>query len=153
MAARSSSTWTALMTLLPAVSVASVNTCEKVAVTDRAADIVTSHESAVPAQAPLHSLKLAPAPGVAVSVTTSPLVKSAAQVDGQAIPPGELATDPAAEPRPATVSVKVAASIVNVWADEVPPAGVGLNTVTLAVPALAMFAAGTAAVSCVAPPK
>jgi hypothetical protein len=40
--------------------------------------------------------------------------------------------------------------MVNVSAPEVPPAGVGVNTVTEAVPAVAMSLAGTAAVNCVA---
>jgi hypothetical protein len=40
--------------------------------------------------------------------------------------------------------------IVKVSPDEVPPPGVGLNTVTVAVPAVAMFAAGTVAVTLVA---
>ena len=40
--------------------------------------------------------------------------------------------------------------IVNAFALDVPPPGVGLTTVTLAVPALAMSAAGTDALSCVA---
>jgi len=40
--------------------------------------------------------------------------------------------------------------IVKVNPDEVPPPGVGLNTVTVAVPAVAMFAAGTVAVNLVA---
>jgi hypothetical protein len=44
----------------------------------------------------------------------------------------------------------LAALIVKVWAFEVPPPGVGLNTVTVAVPADAMSAAVIAAVSWVA---
>jgi hypothetical protein len=40
--------------------------------------------------------------------------------------------------------------IVNVNPDEVPPPGVGLNTVTVVVPAVAIFAAGTTAVKLVA---
>jgi hypothetical protein len=43
-----------------------------------------------------------------------------------------------------------AAVLVKVWAEEVPPPGVGLKTVTLAVPAAAMSDAGMAAVSWVA---
>jgi hypothetical protein len=42
------------------------------------------------------------------------------------------------------------ALIVNVCAFDVPPPGVGLNTVTFAVPAVAMSAAVIAAVNCVA---
>jgi hypothetical protein len=42
----------------------------------------------------------------------------------------------------------LAALMVNVFAEEVPPPGVGLTTVTLAVPADAMSVAGIAAVSC-----
>jgi hypothetical protein len=45
-----------------------------------------------------------------------------------------------------------AALIVNVCAPDVPPPGVGLKTVTEAVPAVAMSLAGTAAVNCVALP-
>ena len=41
--------------------------------------------------------------------------------------------------------------IVKVWALEVAPPGAGLNTVTWAVPAVAMSAALIAAVNCVAP--
>jgi hypothetical protein len=40
--------------------------------------------------------------------------------------------------------------IVNVSPEDVPPPGVGLKTVTVAVPADAMFAAGTIAVTLVA---
>ena len=43
--------------------------------------------------------------------------------------------------------------MVNVSAPDVPPPGVGVNTVTEAVPAVAMSPAGTAAVNCVALPK
>ena len=44
----------------------------------------------------------------------------------------------------------LAALIVNVVALDVPPPGVGLKTVTLALPALPMSPAGTDALSCVA---
>ncbi len=43
-----------------------------------------------------------------------------------------------------------AALIVKVWALEVPPPGAGLNTVTVAVPAIDMSEAGIAAVNRVA---
>jgi len=44
-------------------------------------------------------------------------------------------------------STVLAAVIVKVWALEVPPPGVGVNTVTVAVPATAMSAGVIAAVS------
>lgn len=46
-----------------------------------------------------------------------------------------------------------AALIVKVRAPDVPPPGVGLNTVTEAVPAAATSLTGTAAVNCVALPN
>ncbi len=50
--------------------------------------------------------------------------------------------------RPVVVGTGLfAALIVKVWALEVPPPGAGLNTVTAAVPAVAMSEAGIAAVS------
>ena len=45
----------------------------KVAVTERAAVMVTEQEAAAPVHAPLQPLKVEPAGGVAVSVTTVPL--------------------------------------------------------------------------------
>src|SRR5439155_15416257 len=52
------------------------------------------------------------------------------------------------------VTVVVAlVEIVNVWAFEMPPPGVGLNTVTCAVPAVTMSAAAIAAVNCAAEAK
>jgi hypothetical protein len=43
--------------------------------------------------------------------------------------------------------------MVNVWGPETPPPGAGLNTVTWAVPAVAMSEAGMVAVSCVGETK
>ena len=57
-------------------------------------------------QAPLQPVKLEPAAGVAVSVTVVPLAKSVAQVAPQAMPAGELATEPFPVPALATVSVR-----------------------------------------------
>ena len=51
----------------------SVKLPEKVAVTERAAVMVTEQEAAVPVHAPLQPLKVEPAAGVAVSVTAMPL--------------------------------------------------------------------------------
>jgi len=125
-----------------------VKTFEKVAVTDRAAVMLTTQVTDVPPQAPLHSLKVAPPPADAVSVRELPFVKLATHVAGHPIPAGALVTAPGADPLTDTVSENVGAGlIVNVTAPETPPAGVGLNTVTLAAPALAMLAAGTGTVS------
>ena len=52
----------------------SVKLPEKVAVTERAAVMVTEQEAAVPVHAPLQPLKVEPAAGVAVNVTAMPLV-------------------------------------------------------------------------------
>src|SRR5438309_294112 len=49
-----------------------------------------------------------------------------------------------------TVVVVTLVEMVNVWAFETPPPGVGLNTVTCAVPPVTMSAATIAAVNCVA---
>src|SRR5262245_66505469 len=61
----------------------------KVAVTDIAALIVTV-QVPVPVQAPLQPVKVAPAAGVAVSVTAVPLLKAAEHVAPQLMPAGGL---------------------------------------------------------------
>src|SRR2546426_72256 len=83
------------------------------------------------------------------------------------VAPFQRTVDPFTNPVPLTVSVKAAPPTValigvspvivgmglltgNVCAAEVPPPGAGVNTVTCGVPAVAMSAAGIAAVSCVA---
>ena len=75
-------------------------TTPNVAVTELAAFMVTM-QVAVPEQAPLHPAKMVPAAGVAVSVTTVPLLKFTVQVPGQFMPPGLLVT----VPPPATATV------------------------------------------------
>src|SRR5262245_15021462 len=77
----------------------------KVAVTDIAALIVTVHVP-VPVQAPLQPVKVAPAAGVAVSVTAVPLPKAAEQVLPQLMPAGALVTVPGPAPARVTVSAK-----------------------------------------------
>src|SRR5437870_1229512 len=68
--------------------------CTKAAVTDVAAFIVTL-QVPVPVQPPpLQPVKVAPAAGVAVRLTTVPVVKAVEQVAPQAIPAGALVTVP-----------------------------------------------------------
>jgi hypothetical protein len=75
----------------------------KVAVTELAAFIVTVHVP-VPVHAPLQPVNVAPAAGVAVSVTAVPLLKAAEQVDPQLMPAGALVTVP--DPAPARLTVR-----------------------------------------------
>ena len=70
---------------------------ENVAVTFAAAFMVTVHVD-VPEQAPLHPPNVDPAAGVAVSVTTVPLRKLAAQALPQAMPDGVAETVPLPPP-------------------------------------------------------
>src|SRR5437667_436706 len=137
------------MTEPPAVSVESVKTFEKVAVTDRAAVMLTTQATEASLHAPLHALKMAPLPACAVSVTEAPLAKSAAHVAGHVIAAGALVTAPGAEPLTETVSENVGAGvIVNVAAPDVPPAGPGLKTVTWTTAPEARSAAGMSTASC-----
>ena len=80
MAVRSSSTCTALITVLPAEIAEfgpepSVNAFENDAVAVCVVFSVSPHDGLVPlgAQAPPHCLNVAPAPAVAVNVTTAPV--------------------------------------------------------------------------------
>src|SRR6266403_296346 len=80
--------------------------CMKVAVTEVAALIVTV-QVPVPVQPPpLQPVKVEPAAGVAVSVTTVPVVKAVEQVGSQAIPAGALVTAPLPVPALVTESAK-----------------------------------------------
>jgi hypothetical protein len=74
-----------------------------VAVTLRSALIVTV-QPPVPVHAPDQPAKVDPAAGVAIMPTVAPEVKSAAQVDPQLMPDGELVTVP--DPLPARVTVR-----------------------------------------------
>jgi hypothetical protein len=87
------------------------NVVVKVAVTARATDIVTV-QAVVPAQAPLHPEKVAPAAAVAVSVTTVPGENTAGHValGPQLIPAGWLTTVPG----PCAVTVRTKPWNVNV---------------------------------------
>jgi len=76
----------------------------------------------VPVQSPDQPAKVEPTAGVAVSVTTVALVKSAEHVAPQLIPAGELVTVPEPEPAFATVSVWLVDSVTVIFA--VGPVGV-----------------------------
>jgi hypothetical protein len=90
----------------PARLTVSANDCRaKVAVTELAAFIVTVH-APVPVHAPLQPVNVAPAAGVAVSVTAVPLLKDAEQVVPQLMPAGALVTVPGPAPARLTVSAK-----------------------------------------------
>src|SRR5437667_5568961 len=79
----------------------------KVAVTVVAAESVIMHEPVPEHPPPLQPVKVEPAAGVAVSVTTVPLAKLAVHVAPQVIPTGELVTVPLPVPALLTVSAKV----------------------------------------------
>jgi hypothetical protein len=58
------------------------------------AALIVTEQLPVPVQAPLQPIKLMPWAGVAVSVTSAPLLKLALHVEGQLMPEGLLVTDP-----------------------------------------------------------
>lgn len=92
----------------------------KVAVTDRAADIVTMQVLEVPEQAPLQPEKVYPPLAAAVNVTPDPVVKDAEQaLLGQVMPAAELVTEP--EPLTETVRVFVLDALELALAVEAPP--------------------------------
>src|SRR5438034_679532 len=76
----------------------------KAAVTVVAAESVIMHEPVPEHPPPLQPVKVEPAAGVAVSVTTVPLAKLAVHVAPQVIPTGELVTVPL--PVPALLTVR-----------------------------------------------
>src|SRR3989454_1016756 len=107
-----------------------------------------------------------PAPGLSAAVIAAVSWMVLTKVVVR-VAPFQRTVDPFTNPVPLTVSVKAAPPAValvgvspvivgmglstgNVCAAEVPPPGVGVNTVTCGVPAVAMSAAVIAAVSCVA---
>ena len=107
-AVRSSTMCTAFTAVVCATrgsSVKPLEVIEKLAVTARAALIVTV-QAPVPVQLPLQPVKVEPAPGAAVSVTTVPGVKEAEHVAPQEIPAGLLVTVPLPAPALETVSVE-----------------------------------------------
>jgi hypothetical protein len=108
----------------PAFETVSVRrtTVLKVAVTDRAELIVTSHVPVPEHPAPLQPAKTEPGAAVAVSVTTVPSVYCAAHVAPQSMPAGELVTVPVPAPAFVTVSMKVCAGVTVIGA--VGPVGV-----------------------------
>jgi hypothetical protein len=78
-----------------------------VAVTDRAALIVTEHVETAPLHAPVHPENVEPVAGVAVKVTTVPEVNVALHVAPHEMPPLDEVTVPPPVPLRATESVYV----------------------------------------------
>src|SRR5262247_4580445 len=97
-----------VMVPLPApllLTVSAMPCTAKVAVTDCAALIVTL-QVPVPVQAPLQPVKVEPAAGVAVRVTTVPVVKEVEHVAPHVMPAGALVMVPLPAPVLLTVSAK-----------------------------------------------
>src|SRR2546427_13063387 len=136
MAERRSVMCTALIAVPCAVSVASVNTAENVAVT-AVGPSATVQLGDAPPQLPFQLLKLASAAGASVSVTAL-TVNVPEHTEEQLIPAGGLTKLPTPEPLTATVSGNIWVGMVKVRAPDVPPPGNGLNTVSWGDPALAM---------------
>src|SRR5438093_9273155 len=93
------------------VSIRSAAFGANVAVTACAEPIVTAHEP--PVHAPLQPVRSEPPAGVAVSVTTVPETNAVAHVVGQAMPAGELETDPVPAPASVTVSMYEGGAALN----------------------------------------
>ena len=79
----------------------------KVAVTEAAALMVTTHVPVPEHPAPVHPSKLEPDAGVAVSVTTVPTLNGSEQSAPQSMPVGKLAMVPCPVPAAAAVSINV----------------------------------------------
>lgn len=107
MASRNSVICTAFASVTWAVRGSSVNVLEKVAVTDLSALIVTVQVVEVPLHAPPHSLKLAPDPADAVSVTLVLIAYTSEQSEPQLMPAGLLVTVPLADPAMVVCKVNV----------------------------------------------
>jgi hypothetical protein len=90
----------------------------KIAVTEAFADNVREQD-ALPLHAPDHPAKVEPVPGVAVRVTTDPLLKLALHVVPQLIPAGLLVTVPLPVPASVTLKTGCAAAPLNVAVTEV----------------------------------
>jgi hypothetical protein len=109
----------------------------KLTVTVRAAEVnLTVHVMPETVSHPVHPVKMENSTGVAVSVTTVPLLKSAEQVFPQLIPAGFEVTVPPS--RPVFVTVNGTRTVNGVALTPVP-----LDVVTLTVPLVAP--AGTVA--------
>lgn len=90
---------------VPAFATERLKVCKsKIAVTDFAASIVTTHVPA-PVQAPLQPVKMEPAEAVAAKVTEAPALKRGGAGCPQLIPVGEEVTVPAPVPVFVTDSV------------------------------------------------
>src|SRR5207247_8221929 len=90
---------------VPALETVRTKVCDaKVAVTVVAAETVTTHVPVPEQPPPLQPLKVEPAAGVALSVTTVPLAKLAVHVAPQLIRAGALVAGPL--PVPAGVTVR-----------------------------------------------
>src|SRR2546422_6798033 len=123
MAERRSVMCTAFIAVPCAVSVASVNTAENVAVT-AVGPSATVQLGDAPPQLPFQLLKLASAAGAPVSVTAL-TVKVPEHTEEQLIPAGELTTLPTPDPLTVTASVNICPCMVKGGTPELPPPGNG----------------------------
>jgi hypothetical protein len=96
-----------------------VPSVQKVAITFSFAFIVTL-QPPLPVQAPYHSRKFEPLPGVSLKFTVVPWLKLALQVPGQLIPAGELVTVPGPSSLTARVNVDVVPTVTATDVDGMP---------------------------------